>query len=93
MIETLGEAWKLGWKCSAHCLWFGPSKRGTRMLPYCDEHFQLDMLTLVLTRGHRFPIARMNEVLRCPKCGFMRMRVFFAPPPVHRPEAIAINDD
>ncbi|MGD9766604.1 MAG: hypothetical protein AB7U62_03090 [Pseudolabrys sp.] len=90
-VETLGEAWKLGWTCSAHCLWFSPTKGGQRMAPRCDKHFKLDMLTLVITRGRLFPLARMQDVMRCPRCGNMPMRVFFSPPQPVPPEAIAVN--
>lgn len=92
-VLTLGEAWRLGWKCTAHCLWYGPNKRGDRQLPWCDEMFSLDMVTLVITRGEKFPLERMQEVLRCPKCGFRRMRVFFAPAPLPKPQAIAVNHE
>jgi hypothetical protein len=79
-VEMLGEAWKLGWTCTAHCYWLGPNKDGTRQHPWCDTRYSIDMLTLVLTRGERFPLARLPEVLKCPKCGFRKVRVFFQLP-------------
>ena len=92
-VEVLGEAWKLGWKCTAHCLWFGPTKGGSgRNLPWCDSVFYLDMQTLVITRGERFPLARMQEVLKCPKCGQRKMRVLFEPPSMPKPKRIAAHD-
>lgn len=92
-VELLGEAWKLGWKCTAHCLWFGPTKgRSGRNLPWCDSVFYLDMQTLVVTRGERFPLTRMQEVLKCPKCGQRKMRVLFEPPSMPEPKRIAAYD-
>lgn len=92
-VEMLGEAWKLGWKCTAHFLWFGPTTgRSGRQLPWCDSVFHLDMETLVITRGERFPLARMQEVLKCPKCGERKMRVLFEPPSMPKPTRIAVHD-
>jgi hypothetical protein len=56
-VQTLGEAWKLGWRARAHCIWFGPNKSGTRRVPWCDTTTDLDMKTLVWTRGERMPLA------------------------------------
>lgn len=86
-VETLGEAWKLGWRCIAHCSWFGPAKRSERLVPWCDTTVELDMTTLVWTRGERFPLLRLAEVLRCPKCATRNVRVFFTVP--NRPSELA----
>jgi hypothetical protein len=75
----LGEAWRLGWVCTAHCYWFGDSKHGQR-IPFCDHSYRLDMTTLVWTRGQRFPLDRLSECLRCPKCGQRNVRVLVQPP-------------
>jgi hypothetical protein len=88
MPDTLGEVWRLGWTATAHCYWFGPSKRGRAMLPWCDSKFELDMLTLVLTRGERFPLARIDEVMMCPKCGLRKVRVLFSIPKTPKPMAV-----
>jgi hypothetical protein len=84
---------ELGWKCTAHCLWFGPTKGPSgRNLPWCDFVFYLDMQTLVITRGERFPLARMQEILKCPKCGQRKMRVLFEPPSMPKLKRIAAHD-
>jgi hypothetical protein len=78
--QDLGEAWKLGWRAKAHCIWFGPNKSGTRRLPWCDTTVELDMKTLVGTRGERMPLDLLRERLRCPKCGRTNVLVFFEVP-------------
>ena len=79
-VETLGEVWKLGWRCTARCSWLGPAKRSERLVPWCDTTVELDLTTLVWTRGERFPILRLPEVLKCPKCARRNVRVFFTVP-------------
>jgi hypothetical protein len=80
-IQTLGEAWKLGWRVRARCYWTGPSKSGRRKHPYCDTTVELDMVTLVWTRGENFPINMLAGRLRCPKCQRIdTVRVFFDVP-------------
>jgi hypothetical protein len=41
---------------------------------------ELDMQTLVCTRGRDFPVAHLAERLRCPRCGCRRVAVMFDPP-------------
>jgi len=86
-VETVGEAWKLGWQCTAHCLWFGHAKRSERRTAWCDTKVELDMTTLVWTRGERFPLKRLSEVLKCPRCGERKVRVMFEVP--NEPATIA----
>lgn len=86
-VETLGEAWKLGWRCTAHCAWLGPGKNQGRPVPWCDTRVELDMTTLVWTRGERFPLLRLGEVLKCPRCCGRNVRVFFHVP--NEPSALA----
>jgi hypothetical protein len=41
---------------------------------------ELDLQTLVCTRGRDFPLAQIAEMLRCPRCGCRRVAVMFGPP-------------
>jgi len=43
----------------------------------CGYRTELDMKTPVATRGRDFPIARLAERLRCPKCGCGEISVMF----------------
>ena len=46
----------------------------------CGYRKYLDLETLVCTRGRDFPLARIAERLRCPRCGCRRVAVMFGPP-------------
>jgi hypothetical protein len=69
-VETLGEAYKAGWRAMARCAGRGrvdgPSSKSSRECTYRGE---LDVESLVWTRGIDFPVARLQERLRCLRCG------------------------
>src|ERR1019366_3458717 len=68
-IETIGEAHSLGWRVIARCAYSrgdGPSSKSSRECIYRKE---LDMETLVWTRGRTFPLSRLESRLSCPQCG------------------------
>jgi hypothetical protein len=50
----------------------------------CTYRVELDVESLVWTRGRDFPINRLAERLRCPRCGSRYVRVLFDPPPASR---------
>jgi len=77
-IETLGEAWNSGWHLHMRCLDDG--REGLKHKRDCDFRARLDMQTLVATCGRDFPLARIAERLRCPRCGCRRVGVMFGPP-------------
>jgi hypothetical protein len=77
-VESLGEAYSLGWRIDMRCLDDG--MRGLNHKRECGFRATLDMQTLVCTRGRAFPIARIAERLRCPRCGCRRIGVMFRPP-------------
>jgi hypothetical protein len=79
-IETIGEAHSLGWRVIARCTYSrgdGPSSKSSRECIYRKE---LDMETLVWTRGRTFPLSRLESRLRCPQCGSRQIVVLFDPP-------------
>jgi hypothetical protein len=79
-IETIGEAFSHGWRVVARCVGGredGPSSKSSRECTYRRE---LDLETLVCTRGRAFPLSRLESRLRCPRCGNRRMVVMFEPP-------------
>ncbi|VTZ60825.1 conserved hypothetical protein [Sinorhizobium medicae] len=78
MVETIGEAFSLGWQLKARCA-FG-NREGMKSVRQCTWSYDLDMLTLVATRGRDFPLAMLASRLRCPRCGSRRIAVVFMPP-------------
>lgn len=75
-IETLGEAWRQSWRITAAC---ALGRRPEKHVRECFWQAELDMLTLVATRGRDFPVARIAERLRCPRCGCRQVRVMIDP--------------
>ena len=72
-VETLGEAWNLSWEIHVRCLDDG--REGMKHKRACGYRKYLDLETLVCTRGRDFPIARIAERLRCPRCGCRQVSV------------------
>lgn len=74
-IETLGEAYRAGWSIKVRCAW----GKGHSMKKVCEcvSLGNLDMKTLVWTRGADFPLARLESRLKCPRCGSRRVAVMF----------------
>jgi hypothetical protein len=77
-IQTLGDAWQLGWRITARCAW-GP-RDGMKSIRECDYRRQLDLQTLVWTRGRNFPVSRLESRLMCPRCGSRRVMLLFDVP-------------
>ena len=77
-VETLGEAHDLGWRVTVRCAW-GP-RDGMKRVRECVYGGELDLQTLIWTRGRDFPIGMLESRLKCPRCGSRRVRVAFAVP-------------
>jgi hypothetical protein len=82
VVTTLGEAFRLGWRARAHCLQFGPmAKSGAgRRTNVCRTVEDLDLATVIWTRGEAFPLDMLETRLKCPRCGGRRVQVIFEPP-------------
>lgn len=80
-IETLGDAFTYGATAWMACA-FGP-REGLKSIRQCNYRKDLDMETLVCTRGRGFPMAQLAERLRCPRCGSRRVRVVWQFPTMH----------
>jgi hypothetical protein len=65
-VNTLGEAWKLGWRVRVWCFWRGePYKPGHRHRPIlCGTTAELDVKTLIWTRGEHMPLNALQERLK-----------------------------
>src|SRR4051812_7346902 len=79
-VETLGEAWRLGWRVTARCA-FG-KRDGMKSIRECTYRAELNMQTLVWTRGPNFPLSRLESRLMCPECGSRRVSLLFDVPKV-----------
>jgi hypothetical protein len=77
-VETLGVARSLGWKVHMRCA-HGP-RDGMKRVRECVYRRQLDLDTLVSTRGPNFPLSRLESRLMCPRCGSRKVAVVFEPP-------------
>jgi len=76
---TIREAYSLGWRVTVRCAW-GP-RDGMKRVRECVHGAELDLATLVWTRGKDFPLARLESRLKCPRCGSRQVRVAFMVPP------------
>ena len=77
-VETLSIARSLGWKVHMRCA--NGYREYTRSMRKCVYRKQLDLETLVATRGPNFPLSRLESRLMCPACGNRRVTVVFEPP-------------
>ena len=46
----------------------------------CVHNAELDLSTLLWTRGRDMPLTALAERLKCPRCGSRHLRVIFEPP-------------
>jgi len=74
-IETVGEAYDAGWRVRVRCAW-GP-RESMKRVRECIHGTELDLATLVWTRGRNFPLGMLESRLRCPRCGSRRVVVMF----------------
>jgi hypothetical protein len=75
-VESLGEAYSLSWRVHMRCVQ-GPRDGPMKRKRACVFRCELDMETLVATRGRDFPLARLAQRLRCPRCGAREIAVAF----------------
>ena len=78
-VETLGEALAYGWRITARCAW-GKQREGLQSKRECVYGAELDLATLVWTRGRAFPLSLLASRLRCPRCGSRQVRLIYSTP-------------
>jgi hypothetical protein len=77
-VETIGEAYKHGWRVHARC---GQGKyAGMKAIALCTHNEELDLRTLVWTRGAAFPVSLLASRMKCPACGSSRVFLSFTVP-------------
>jgi hypothetical protein len=79
-VRTLGDAWRHGWKARAICQFMMEGKRTERRNISCRATYDLDLQSLIWTRGERFPRDQLESRLRCPRCGQMKVQVVWSVP-------------
>ena len=77
-IETLGDALDHGWKLHVRCAW--GKRDAMKSIRECVNSIEIDMPTLVWTRGREFPIAMLGNRMKCPRCGSRRVAIRFVVP-------------
>jgi hypothetical protein len=80
VVETLGDAFAAGWRITARCAW--GKREGMKSRRECNYTRELDLETLVWTRGPNFPLSSLDGRLMCPSCRSRRVVVLFQPPRV-----------
>jgi hypothetical protein len=61
-VETIGEAYMLGWRIDARCGW--GRREAMKSVRGCLGKAELDLHTLVWTRGAAFPISQLDGRLK-----------------------------
>jgi hypothetical protein len=78
--DSLGDALAAGWRVHARCL--GGFVGNIRSTAKCHYQAELNLETLVWTRGRNMPLAGLRERMMCPRCGNRRVNLIFDPPAV-----------
>ena len=78
-VETLGQALDGGWRIHMRCS-IGTRREGLKIVRPCPFRCELDVETLVCTRGRDCPLSVLVQRLRCPYCGARDVIVSFTPP-------------
>ena len=79
-VETIGDAHSMGWRVIARCAHGREDGAHGHSNRPCTYRKELDMETLVWTRGRSFPLSRLETRLRCPRCGSREVVVLYQPP-------------
>ena len=77
---TLGDALSLGWRIKVRCRRGREDEERRKSSRECKNRQELDVETLVCTRGPDFPLARLHTRLKCPRCGSRHINVRYGPP-------------
>ncbi len=75
MIETIAQARDAGMRITARCAW-GP-REGMKSIRECQARIDLNLETLIWTRGAAFPISMLEGRLKCPSCGSQRVVLLY----------------
>ena len=79
-VQTLGDAKTQDWRATVRCCYGRSEGARSQSSRECDYRKELDMETLVWTRGTAFPLSRLESRLRWPRCGSRHVVVLYQPP-------------
>jgi len=65
-IENLGDVWQAGGRLYVRCA--KPRREGLKLVRPCGRRHELDVQTLIWTRGKSFPISMLSGRMKCPAC-------------------------
>jgi hypothetical protein len=85
-IETLGDALTAGWRVHAKCI--DGRVEQTHSTRKCHYTKELNLETLVWTRGRKMPLSDLKDRMMCPQCGGRRISIIFDPKPTARIQAV-----
>ena len=74
-IVTIADAFDAGWRIYAKCA--QGNRMGMKSINTCLENNELDLKTLMWTRGEIFPLERLDSRMKCPRCWSRRVSVRF----------------
>ncbi|GGD24259.1 hypothetical protein GCM10011335_28980 [Aureimonas glaciei] len=77
-VKMIGEALDAGWTVTVYCAY--GRREGLKSIRECRHRHDIDLPTLVWTRGRGMTLAMLPERMRCPRCGSRRVRLVFTPP-------------
>ena len=72
-IESLGDVWEAGGRLYTRCE--KPRREGLKSVRPCSNQYELDVRTMLWTRGRDFPVSMLSSRMRCPKCGAREVSV------------------
>ena len=72
-FESLGDVWQARARLYVRCA--KPRRDGLKSVRSCGEQIELDIRTMLWTRGRAFPISTLSSRMRCPKCGSREVTV------------------
>lgn len=72
-IENLADVWEAGGRLYERCA--KPRRDGLKSVRACGNQHELDVRTMLWTRGKAFPVSMLSSRLRCPKYGSREVTV------------------
>jgi len=68
-----------GWRIYVRC-GRGPNDLGLKRVARCNVYYELELGTMLWTRGKDMPLGLLSGRMQCPRCGSRRVTVHFSPP-------------